>query len=495
MLLDQTNQGNPVTEFRYDDLFLFIDGQWIGSSARETKAVINPATEAKIGELPMATVEDLSRAIHAAHRAFQMWRAVAPLERSAILRRGAAIMRERLEAIAAQMTLEQGKPLAEARRELLQSAEVFEWFAEEGRRAYGRIIPSRDRNMRYMALQEPVGPVVAFAPWNFPASTGARKMAASLAAGCSCIIKPAEETPATALAMARALDEAGLPKGVLQVVFGEPAQVSETLLGSALIRKMSFTGSTAIGKYLSRLASNHMIRTTMELGGHAPVVVCNDADLDQLVSATIATKFRNAGQICVSPTRFFVQNGVHDRFVEKFAAAAEKVRVGSGLDPATQMGPLANARRLAAMDRIVAEAVEDGATLVTGGARAGNLGYFWKPTVLANVPESARVMREEPFGPVALTHAFNDFDEVVAKANGVPFGLAAYVFTRNGNAAVKLSERLESGMVGINTFNISVAETPFGGVKESGHGSEGGIEGLQAYMATKFVSEMYPGSI
>jgi succinate-semialdehyde dehydrogenase/glutarate-semialdehyde dehydrogenase len=475
---------------QYDDLFLFIEGRWIPAAARETLSVVNPATEAVIGRLPIATAEDLARALEAAELGFRVWRKVSAHDRSMILRRGAGLIRERANAIALQMTLEEGKPVAEARRELNAAADIFDWFAEEGRRAYGRIIPAREPGARYMVVQEPVGPAVAFAPWNFPATTPARKMAASLAAGCSCILKPAEETPATALAIARALDDAGLPKGVLQVVFGEPARVSSTLLASSVIRKMSFTGSTAVGKQLTKLAADNMIRTTMELGGHAPVVIFEDADLDRLIPGAVAAKFRNAGQVCTSPTRFFVHHRLHDQFVEKFSAAANDLRLGSGLADETQMGPLANARRLTAMEGIVRGAVEDGAILVAGGKRFGNIGYFWNPTVLANVPEGARVMHEEPFGPIALTHSFQDFDEVIAKANAVPFGLAAYAFTESFKTATAVSERLESGMVGINSFNITVPETPFGGVKESGHGSEGGSEGLQAYLATKFISQI-----
>jgi succinate-semialdehyde dehydrogenase/glutarate-semialdehyde dehydrogenase len=474
---------------QYDQLYLFIDGEWLSASTRSTLPVVDPATEAVIGHLPIASPADLSRALDAAGRSFAEWRSISAYARSSILRTGAALLRERTEAIAVQMTLEEGKPIAEARRELGASADVLEWFAEEGRRAYGRIIPARDTTTRFMVVQEPVGPAVAFAPWNFPAMTPLRKVAASLAAGCSCILKPSEETPATALAIARALDDAGLPKGVLQVVFGEPAQISSTFLASPIIRKMSFTGSTAVGKQLCRLAADNLIRTTMELGGHAPVVVFDDADLEQLIPAAITTKFRNAGQVCTSPTRFYVHSKLYGEFVERFSSAAAALRLGSGLIPETQMGPLANARRLAAMNEAVQGAIKDGASLVAGGERFGNRGYFWRPTVLADVPQHARVMREEPFGPIALIHAFNELDEVVSKANATPFGLAAYAYTASGRKAAAISAALESGMVGINTFNITVPESPFGGVKDSGHGSEGGSEGLASYLATKFINQ------
>jgi succinate-semialdehyde dehydrogenase/glutarate-semialdehyde dehydrogenase len=308
-------------------------------------------------------------------------------------------------------------------------------------------------------------------------------------AGCSCIIKPAEETPATSLAIARALDDAGLPKGILNVLFGDPAQVSAHLLASPIIRKLSFTGSTAVGKHLMKLAADTMIRTTMELGGHAPVIISGDADLEQVIPTAIAAKFRNAGQVCISPTRFLVQRKLYDPFVEKFARAAAALRLGPGLDPETEMGPLANVRRVEAMQRLVEEARQDGAELVTGGARHGNRGFFWQPTVLAKTPPAARIMRQEPFGPIAVTLAFDELDEAIALANDVPFGLAAYAFTASAKTVMTISDRLESGMVGINTFAINVPETPFGGVKESGHGSEGGSEGLQAYLVTKFVRQ------
>lgn len=342
-----------------------------------------------------------------------------------------------------------------------------------------------------MVLKEPVGPVAAFAPWNFPAMTPARKLGGALGAGCSIILKPAEETPATALALVGALLDAGLPGEAVSVVFGDPAVISAHLIASPVIRKVSFTGSTPVGKHLARLAADGMKRATMELGGHAPVLVFGDADVDAAADASAAAKFRNAGQVCVSPTRFYVQDSVYERFVDRFAQAARTFQVGHGLDAASRMGPVANARRLDAMQGFVADAVSHGVEVVTGGARVGNSGFFWQPTVLAGVPpDDARIMLEEPFGPVAPVTRFQDIDDVVERANTLPFGLAAYVFTRDTRRATAVSDALEAGMVGVNHFGISTPETPFGGVKESGYGSEGGTEHIEAHLVTKLISQL-----
>jgi succinate-semialdehyde dehydrogenase/glutarate-semialdehyde dehydrogenase len=343
---------------------------------------------------------------------------------------------------------------------------------------------------RSLMVKEPVGPVAAFTPWNFPALTPMRKMAAAIASGCSCIIKPAEETPGSALAIARCFDDAGLPKGVLQVVFGVPAEVSTYLIASPVIRKVSFTGSTAVGKQLMKLAADGVKRTTMELGGHAPVIVFDDADVEKALPQAVAFKYRNAGQVCISPTRFYVQEKSYPAFVEKFAAAANAIKVGNGLEQGIGMGPLANPRRIDAMEQLIGDAKTHGARVVAGGHRLGNVGNFWQPTVLADVPEDSKIMNIEPFGAVAIMNPFKTFDEVVERANRLPFGLAAYAFTGSAGTATALGESIESGMVGVNTFMVSLPETPFGGVKESGFGSEGGIEGNEAYLATKFVSQM-----
>lgn len=474
----------------YGPLNLFIDGEWLGPDGRASQPVLNPATGEPLAVLPHASKADLDRALDAAQRGFAVWRKVSPYDRSKILRRAADLMRARLDEIATLLTLEQGKVLAEARIEAGFAADTFDWFAEEGRRAYGRLIPARVAGHRQMVVHEPVGPVAAFSPWNFPALTPARKVAGALAAGCSCILKPAEEAPATALAMAKALEEAGLPKGVLNVVFGVPAEISSHLIASPVIRKITFTGSTAVGKQLARLASDGVKRATMELGGHAPVVVFDDVSVEEVSKLLVAAKYRNAGQVCISPTRFYVQERIYDGFVDAFAGLAEKIEVGNGLDAKSQMGPLANPRRVDAMEQFIADAVDRGAKLKTGGSRIGNAGYFWQPTVLADVGNDARIMNEEPFGAVAVFNRFGSFEEVVGEANRLPYGLAAYAFTQSGKTATAIAEALESGLVGVNTAAISSPEAPFGGVKESGYGSESGTEGLEAFLATKFISQM-----
>ena len=472
----------------YPPLALFIDGEWIGAALRESRPVVNPASGQVLAQMPVATAADLERAATVADAAFRQWRRTSAFERAGILHRAADLLRERAGAIATITSLEQGKPLHEARGEILAAAEVFDWFAEEGRRTYGRVVPSRDpSHIRYQVLRQPVGPVAAFSPWNIPSLIPARKIGASLAAGCSCVIKPAEETPGTCLQLARALADAGLPDGVLQVVTGDPAMISQALVASPQIRKVSFTGSTPVGRHLGALAGERLKRMTLELGGHAPVLVFADADLDAAVAQMVAFKYRNAGQVCISPTRFYVQRQVHDAFVERFAAAAAALRVGDGLAEGTQMGPLANPRRITAMQGLVDDAVASGARQLCGGRIAGE-GNFWAPTVLADVPASARVMSEEPFGPVAVTARFDSVDEAIALANRLPYGLAAYAWTGSIRTAHRLSEDLECGMLGVNNTAITFAETPFGGVKDSGYGSEGGSEGMEGYLETKLVS-------
>ena len=472
----------------YPTPHLLIDGAFVNTGDRVTEPVINPATGKTLADLPHASASDLDAALDAAARGFDIWRNTTALERAKIIKRAADLIRERGELIATAMTLEQGKPLTEARGEVAYAADVIEWYAEEGRRAYGRIVPSRVPGVRLMVEQEPVGVAVAFTPWNFPALTPARKIGGALAAGCSLVLKPAEETPATALELARAFVDAGLPRGVLNVVFGQPPQVSQHLISSPISRKVSFTGSVPVGRHLMEISAKHMKRTTMELGGHGPVVVFDDVDVEKVVGASIASKFRNAGQVCISPTRFYVQSGVYDRFVERFSIAARAIIVGDGMDAASQMGPLSNARRVEAMERMVEDARSRNIPISSGGARRGNQGYFFEPTVLANVPDDAMVMREEPFGPIAPITPFRDMDEVVARANSLPFGLAAYAFTSSNARALEIGRALKAGMVGVNNFAVSHPETPFGGVKESGHGQEGGMEGLQAYFDVKLIS-------
>jgi succinate-semialdehyde dehydrogenase / glutarate-semialdehyde dehydrogenase len=474
---------------RYTELNLLIGGEWVAGGDREHIPVVNPATEEVLGQLPLATRADLDRALAAARDAFPAWRALTAQERGRILKRAADLLRERSEHIARIATQEEGKSLTEARIELHMSADIFEWYAEEGRRAYGRVLPQRAPGVRMTVLKEPVGPVAAFAPWNFPLGNPARKIGAPLAAGCTCILKPAEETPGSALEVARALLDAGLPKGVLSVVFGEPATVSAHLIASPIIRAVHFTGSIPVGKQLTKLAADGMKRTTMELGGHGPVLVFEDIDVDHVLDMAVGAKFRNAGQVCVSPTRFYVHQSIFRKFVDGFAKRASALKVGDGLVDGMQMGPLAHPRRLEAMTTLLADARKHGAKFQAGGERIAGKGYFWQPTVLADIPEEARIMNEEPFGPVALINSFSTFEEAISRANRLPYGLAAFAFARTSRTVNLLGEQLEAGMIGINTFQISVPESPFGGIKESGHGSEEGIEGLETCLVTKFVNQ------
>ncbi|KVA09509.1 NAD-dependent succinate-semialdehyde dehydrogenase [Burkholderia latens] len=473
----------------YDALHLFIDGEWIGASERETAPVINPATQREIGRVPLATAADLDRALQAAAQAFDVWRTTVPAERARILKRAAELMRERAEHIATVMTLEEGKPLAESRDEVLRAADYFEWFAEEARRIDGRVVPSNRPGVQQLVKKQAIGPVAAFTPWNFPAITPARKLSAALAAGCSVIIKPGEESPATALALARALDEAGLPKGVLQVVFGVPDQVSKQLIASPVIRKVTFTGSVPIGRLLSARAAEGVKPITLELGGHGPVLVFNDADVEKAAVEGAANRFRGTGQICISSTRFLIQREVYDEFVGHFVRAANALKVGDGMDAGTQVGPLSNPRQLAKMEELIADAVKRGARVLAGGKRIAREGYFFEPTVLADVPQDARVMHEEPFGPIAVLMRFDALADGLAEANRLPYGLSAYAFTSSARTAIDVADGLEAGMIGINQYRIVSTELPFGGMKESGHGSEGGTEGIEYYLTHKFISQ------
>jgi len=473
----------------YGSLGFYINGEWINRIDGPQLEVYDPATGEVLAPLPRATAEEMDRAAEAANAAFPLWRAMTALDRSRILRKAADLIRERVEHIAQRMTREQGKPLAQARIELMIAADTFDWCAEEGRRIYGRLVPSPVPDMELRVTRQPVGPVAAFTPWNLPAMMPARKIGAALASGCTVVIKPAEETPATALEIARALHDAGLPKGVVNVVFGIPDEVSRHLIAHPAIRKITFTGSTVVGQHLAKLASDAGVkRCTMELGGHAPVLILDDADIEKAVSVLVPAKFRNAGQICISPTRFYVHDSLHDRFVDQFTAATNRMVVGNGLDAATNVGPLANSRRLSAMDTLIGDAVSAGGRLNTGGERIGNRGNFFQPTVVADVPMEARIMNEEPFGPVAVTARFSSLDEVIAQANRLPFGLAAYAFTSAVSNVRRLSEEVEAGLLGINTVAVSHPEAPFGGVKMSGYGSEGGIEGMDPYLVTKLVA-------
>ncbi len=476
----------------YDpDPKMFIDGERLGAAGRATHRVVNPATGAVLAELPLATAADLDRALDTAARGFRRWRAASAAERSRVLAGAAHLMRERIERIATIATLEEGKTLPEARGELHMAAALFDFYAGEVQRIYGRVLV-RPAGMLSRVMKEPVGPVAAFCPWNFPIGNPARKLGAAIGAGCSIIIKPPEEAPRSALEVLDCLLDAGLPPDVASCVFGVPDQVSRHLLASPVIRKVSFTGSVAVGKHLMKLAAEGSKRTTMELGGHGPVLIFEDADLSKALDLLVAHKFRNAGQVCVSPTRFYVQQGLYERFAKEFAARAAKLNVGDGLDAASQMGPMANLRRPDAIEGFVADALKAGARIAVGGERGGGThrgGYFFRPTVLTDVPLEARVMNEEPFGPIALMRPFKTFDEAVEQANRLPYGLAAYCFTENGKRALLLGDAIESGMIGINTTMIGGADSPFGGVKDSGHGSEDGPEGLEACLVLKSIHQ------
>lgn len=469
------------------DLKLFIDGVWRGGEARNCHAVINPATGGSIGEVPLASAADLDEALAASARGFALWRATDVEARGSILHKAADLLRARVETIATSLTTEQGKPIGEARGEVMSSASLFDYFAEEAKRSHGRVL-LRPTGQRSIVIKQPVGPVASFTPWNFPIYLMAKKLAAALAAGCSVIAKPPEETPASTGALMRALADAGLPAGVAQLVYGVPDMVSRQLIASPLIRKVSFTGSVPVGKHLMKLAADSVTRVTMELGGHAPVLIFDDCDLEKTLDLVVPQKFRNAGQVCVSPTRFYVQEAIYERFVTGFAARTQGVKIGNGLAADTRMGPLANGRRPAAIAALVEDARRKGARVLAGG-EAQDGGFFYQPTVLADVPVEADIMANEPFGPVAVCAPFASFDDAIEAANRLPYGLAAFAFTENGRRANLLGDAIEAGMIGINSFAIGGNDSPFGGVKDSGFGSEGGPEGLDSYYVTKAIHQ------
>lgn len=473
----------------YPNTQLFINGRWCDSQNGQTRAVVNPATGQLIGQVACADYADLEEAAQAAQQGFEIWRDMPAIERAKIMRHAAGLLRERSQRITFLLTTEQGKPLAEALGEVQAAAEIIDWFADEGLRVYGRIVPSRaNLALRQMVIKDPVGPVAAFTPWNFPINQVVRKLAPALAAGCSMVIKAAEETPASPAALIQAFQDAGLPSGVLGLVYGDPAQISNFLITHPLIRKLTFTGSTPVGKTLASLAGLHMKRMTMELGGHAPVIVCDDADLDVAVRVIATSKFRNAGQICISPTRFLVQEKLRKKFAAAFAAHALTLKVAEGTGENTQMGPLANPRRIVAMQELTRDAVERGAKLLAGGTRLGSVGNFWAPTVLDEVPTEARVFNDEPFGPIAAIRGFSDLEEAIGEANRLSFGLAGYAFTRSMKNADILTRKLEVGMLWMNTAAVTSAEMPFGGIKESGYGSEGGTEAVEAYLNVRSIA-------
>ena len=477
----------------YPELALHIAGRWRTQTAGGQRAVVDPATEATLAQLPLASRDELAQAAESARRGFALWRAKSALERCNILRTAAQTIRDRAKAIAQVLTLEQGKPLAESQREVTLSADIVDFQAEEAKRLYGRLVPPRVEGILSQAVtRQPVGPVAAFTPWNFPANLPTRKLASALAAGCSVVIKPAEETPGTCMLLVRAFLDAGVPPDALNMVCGDPAEVSSFLIDHPAIAKVSFTGSVAVGQLLGEQAARHVKRFTGELGGHAPVIVCEDADFAFALRNSIAAKFRNAGQVCASPIRFYLPRARFDEWAEAFVQAARALRIGAGTDPATQMGPLAHARRIEDMQRFVDDAVDRGARLLCGGRRIARPGYFFEPTVIADAPDDSRVMRQEPFGPIAVLQPYDTLDEAITAANALPYGLGAYAFTCDLRTAHRLGEALEAGMVGINHFGVSQPEMPFGGWKQSGIGQEMGAEGLLHYTELKTITVGVP---
>ncbi|WP_298924201.1 NAD-dependent succinate-semialdehyde dehydrogenase [uncultured Ramlibacter sp.] len=475
----------------YPNTQLFINGEWQDAADGKSLAVFNPATGKEIGRVAHASTVDLDRALEAAQKGFEKWRDMTAIERNKIMRKAAGLMRERAGAIGALLTQEQGKPLVEAKGEALAAADIIEWFADEGLRVYGRIVPSRfSLSVRQMVLKDPVGPVAAFTPWNFPINQVVRKMAAALSAGCSMIVKAPEETPASPAELIRAFADAGLPAGVLGLVYGNPADISNYLIPHPVIRKVTFTGSTPVGKQLAALAGKYMKRVTMELGGHAPVIVAEDADIALAVKSAGAAKFRNAGQVCISPTRFLVHESIKKDFAAALVKYTEGLKVGAGDVDGTTMGPLANPRRVTAMAEFTEDAVKHGATVAAGGNRIGSEGNFWQPTILTDVPLDAKVFNDEPFGPMAAIRGFNTIEDAIAEANRLPFGLAGYAFTSSLKNADLLARKVEVGMLWVNMPAMPSAEMPFGGVKDSGYGSEGGPEAMDAYLNARAVSIM-----
>lgn len=465
---------------------MLIGGQWRDSAQRQD--VLNPATETPVGSVPLASAQDLQDALQAAKEGLRVWRGTSPVARGQVLTRAAELLRSRVDAIAHALVLEQGKVLAGARGEVTRGCTLLDWDAAEGRRLYGRIIPG-DPHIRNSAVREPIGVVAAFSPWNAPFASPMRKIAGALAAGCSLVLKPAEETPASAWFIAQALQDAGLPAGVFNLVYGNPEEVSSTLIADPAVRMVTFTGSVPVGRKLSALAGQYLKPAIMELGGHAPVLICRDADPVAVAAKALVAKSVNSGQICVSPTRFFVEEPVFESFVQALAEGARAVRVGNGLDAASQIGPLTNGRRVAAIHELVEDARNRGARVLAGGQKPAGPGYFYPLTVLANVPDDARVMHEEPFGPLAVVNPIASLDEGIARANELPLGLAAYAFTESVKNLDAISTRVEVGSLAINHFSVSSSETPFGGVKDSGFGREGGIEGVEAYTVIKSISQ------
>lgn len=473
----------------YPTLGLYINGEFIGANCRKTQDVINPATEEVLGQLPYATKEDLDYALASAAEAFKSWKYSSPMERSAVLRKAAQLTRDRAHEIGRNLTLDQGKPLAQATGEVIGCADHCDWHAEECRRIYGRIIPSRRPMTRQYVIREAIGVCAAFTPWNFPFNQAIRKISAAIGAGCTIILKGPEDSPSAVMAIAQIFEDAGLPKGVLNIVWGDPPFISDYLIRSPIVRKISFTGSVPVGKQLAALAGAEMKPVTMELGGHSPVIVLDDVDIAKVAKSLARSKIRNAGQTCVSPTRFYVHEKAYDQFLSEFVSLLSTVKIGNGLDETVDMGPLAHQRRLQTISDFVEDARAHGANIEMGGQALDQKGFFYQPTVMTNINSDCKIMNEEPFGPLAPIMPFNDLDEAIAEANRLPYGLTSYVFTNNLQASVRLSNELEAGMVHINNPGSVLPEAPFGGIKDSGMGSEGGQETFDGYLVTKLITQ------
>ncbi|MCC5986178.1 MAG: NAD-dependent succinate-semialdehyde dehydrogenase [Pararhodobacter sp.] len=478
-----------MTESGFPALNMLIDGQWTAGSGAETLPVENPATGAELGRLPVATESDIARAIASARRSFPGWSSTPPRKRAAILHRAAALVRARSGELSRLMALELGKPVAQGPAEVARAAELFEWHAEQALRVMGEVIASAP-GLSQTALRVPIGPVAAFTPWNGPGASPARKMSAALASGCTIVLKPAEETPATAIALTECLVEAGVPPGALNLLFGHPAQISERLISDPAIRMITFTGSVPVGRLLAQMAGRYLKPAILELGGHSPVIVSANADPEEVARLALFSKYRNSGQICISPTRFLIHESHGERFTEALVAGAEALRVGDPLDPAVEMGPMIHARRLEAVDALVRDAADRGARVRTGGHRLNRAGHFYAPTVLTEVPDTCAILREEPFGPVAMVQPYSELSDAIMRANATDFGLAAYAFTDSAAEAAAITAGVETGILSINHFGGASPEIPFGGVKDSGYGREGGAQCFDGYLTIKSVSQL-----
>ncbi len=469
---------------------MLIDGKWSNADDGRTLSVINPADESVLAEVAFAGRAEADRAVEAATRALPAWRASSAYDRAKILKKTADLMRERADVIARTLTQEQGKPLPEAKAEVLHAADTFEWFAEEGKRTYGRIIPHANVAKRHYVIKHPVGVVGTITPWNFPAALPSRKIAPALAAGCTVVSRPADQTPLTLIRMFECLVEAGLPNGVANLVIGDPFAVADAFFESPSVRKISFTGSTAVGKELLRRSADGVKRLSLELGGHAPLIVFPDADVAQVAQAAVIGKFRNNGQVCIAPSRFYVHEKIAKEFTETAVELTKNLKQGNGLQEGVQVGPMFEARALDKTASFIADAKAKGAKILTGGDRpkAFDKGYWFEPTVIREVNGTMKVMTDEPFAPVMPLLDFSKIDDVIAAANNTPYGLAAYVFTNDLTIATRMAEGLEAGIIGINDPVPATPQCPFGGMKESGLGRELGIEGLEAYLETKYVS-------